>query len=74
MAFLDSQYFKIVEGAIIAINSKNKIPWSQDSADDFNFFAEILSENEITISLSIWQLNILQCGIDKGQEVLKSLA
>ena len=71
MAFLDSQYFKIVEGAIIAINSKNKIPWSQDSADDFNFFAEILSENE---SLSIWQLNILQCGIDKGQEVLKSLA
>ena len=38
MAFLDSQYFKIVEGAIIAINSKNKIPWSQDSADDFNFF------------------------------------
>ena len=53
---------------------KSGSPGSPDSADNFEFSAEGLSENAKTISLSPWKLTILQCVTNKGQEVLKSLA
>ena len=49
------------------IHSKSGIPWILESADNFEFSAERLSQNAITISLSTLQLSILQCVINTGE-------
>ena len=59
---------------MIIIHSKSWIPWIPESADNFEFSAEGLSENAKTISQSTRKLTILQCVTNKGQEVLKSPA
>ena len=53
------------------IHSKS---WSTNSADNFEFSAERLSENTKTISLGTQKLTLVQCVANKDQEALKSIA
>ena len=56
------------------IHSKSWSSWSLNSADNFEFSAERLSENAKTISLSTQEQKILKFVTNKSQEVLKSFA
>ena len=56
---------------VCCIHSKS---WSTNSADNFEFSAERLSENTKTISLGTQKLTLVQCVANKDQEALKSIA
>ena len=69
-----SKYGRLLIPKSQIIHSKSWSSWSTNSADNFEFPAEKLSENAKTISLSTQEQKILKLVKNKSQEVLKSFA